>query len=91
MSIEHSETINRANRCGNPPQILNMLLIRNPLFEDSLALPLELPKQVQYKLIQILDRKLGIFAKSCSLMLHNILSIHIQLMYLSSAKVISKS
>jgi hypothetical protein len=91
MSVKHSEAIDRANRGWNPPQILNMLLIRDPLFENRLAFAFELAEEIQYELVEIFDGELGIFAQSCSLMLHDILSIHVQLVDLSASEIICES
>ena len=65
-----------------------MLLIRNALLEYSLPLPLQLAEQIQHELIEVLDRKFGVLPQGSSLMLHDILSIHIQLMNLGPAEVI---
>ena len=65
-----------------------MLLIGNALLEYGLPLALQLPEQIEHKLIEVLDRKFRVLPQGSSLMLHYILSIHIQLMDLGPAEVV---
>ncbi len=68
-----------------------MFLIRYSFLEYSLPLPFQLSEQVQNELIKILNCQFSILTQRSSLVLHDILRIHIKLMYLSPAKVISES